>query len=346
MNQIAFCADLHFGKKNNNDRHNQLLCQFVNNMIADLNQKGIDELVIAGDYFDNRQQINVKTLHYALDAAQMLRDEYNGRVWLVVGNHDIYHRDRLDVASTEALEPYMNVVDEEDIIELKDHMVQLVPWICDQQHWDNVVNQSKEADYCFGHFEFSNFRMNANYIMEHGQSHRELHHLKRVLTGHFHGRQFKDNVVYIGSPFQFDMNDSDDFERGYGIIDLDSNEIEFYNSNLTDIRTINYRDLLSLDESENDYSSSSIRVVFDQEVDDDTLNEVGSKMDTLNPMESKIQYKPQKVKEYIESEVEVNEVENIDESVLNYIENSVGIDGYDTNLLKECYKEAMNYDSV
>ena len=342
---VAFCADLHFGKKNNNERHNQLLCKFIENTIDDLNERGIENLIIAGDYFDNRQQINVKTLHYGIKAASDLKERYKGRVWLLVGNHDIYHRDRLDIASTEALEPYMSVVDEEQTVLMHDHMVQMVPWICDQEHWERVVEQSKSAEYCFGHFEFSQFRMNENYIMEHGQTHRELHELKRVLTGHFHSRQFKDNVVYIGSPFQFDMNDSDDFERGYGIIDLDTNEIEFVDSYLTNIRTIDYKQLLdgSSDRYLND-DNASIRVVFEEEVDDDILQEVSEKLESSKILESKIKYKPQKIKDYIESDVEVKEVENIDDAVLEYINSSKLPDEYDKDILIEEYKEAMQYD--
>ena len=348
MTKVAFSADYHFGKKNNSEYHNKKLLEFIQMKIDYCIENHIEHMIICGDYFDNRQKIDVKTLHYGIQGMKMLHDQSVADVSVVIGNHDLYHRDRLDIASTDVIEPYCDLIKEETIKNIDDYKVQLVPWICDGEHWDRVVKQSKDAEYCFGHFEFNGFRMNSHYVMEHGQSYKELKHLNRVITGHFHHRQLIDNVIYVGSPFPFDFGDSDDNQRGFGVIDLETNEVEFIDCNLSAIMTVDYKDLLEgkYDQQLSD-DNTDIRVTFSEEVDNDVLVEVQSKLEQSSVRQSKIEYKPKKIKDYIEGDVEIEEIEDIDQMVLKYLEKSNEVEGYNKELLTEQYKEAMRYnDSI
>tara|TARA_B100001094_G_C17747105_1_gene583986 strand:- start:80 stop:661 length:582 start_codon:yes stop_codon:yes gene_type:complete len=68
----------------------------------------------------------------------------------------------------------------------------------------------------FGHFELPYFKMNAMVEMpDHGGINAE--HLltpEYVFTGHFHKRQNKGNVHYLGSPFGHNYADTWDDDRG------------------------------------------------------------------------------------------------------------------------------------
>ena len=68
----------------------------------------------------------------------------------------------------------------------------------------------------FGHFELPYFKMNAMVEMpDHGQLNAEhLQGPEYVFTGHFHKRQNKGNVHYLGSPFGHNYADTWDDDRG------------------------------------------------------------------------------------------------------------------------------------
>jgi hypothetical protein len=68
----------------------------------------------------------------------------------------------------------------------------------------------------FGHFELPFFKMNAMVEMpDHGSLNAEhLQGPEYVFSGHFHKRQAKGNVHYLGSPFGHNYADTWDDDRG------------------------------------------------------------------------------------------------------------------------------------
>jgi hypothetical protein len=73
-----------------------------------------------------------------------------------------------------------------------------------------------QVKYMFGHFELPYFKMNAMVEMpDHGGiSDKMLGGPEYVFSGHFHKRQFKNNIHYIGNAFPHNYADVDDNERG------------------------------------------------------------------------------------------------------------------------------------
>jgi hypothetical protein len=68
----------------------------------------------------------------------------------------------------------------------------------------------------FGHFELPGYLMNAMVEMpDHGELHREdFQAFEHVFTGHFHKRQTKKNITYIGNAFPHNFADAGDADRG------------------------------------------------------------------------------------------------------------------------------------
>ena len=83
------------------------------------------------------------------------------------------------------------------------------------------VKSNTKCRYMFGHFELPYFKMNAMVEMpDHGQLNAEhLQGPEYVFTGHFHKRQNKGNVHYLGSPFPHNYADAWDDERGMMILE-------------------------------------------------------------------------------------------------------------------------------
>jgi hypothetical protein len=75
----------------------------------------------------------------------------------------------------------------------------------------------------FGHFELPYFKMNAMVEMpDHGGIKAEhLEGPEYVFSGHFHKRQYKNNIHYIGNAFPHNYADAGDWERGAMFLDWD-----------------------------------------------------------------------------------------------------------------------------
>jgi hypothetical protein len=73
----------------------------------------------------------------------------------------------------------------------------------------------------FGHFELPGYLMNAMIEMpDHGEVRREdFNNFEHVFTGHFHKRQTKKNITYIGNAFPHNFADAGDTDRGFMILD-------------------------------------------------------------------------------------------------------------------------------
>jgi hypothetical protein len=96
--------------------------------------------------------------------------------------------------------------------------VTIMPWLVDDE-WRNVPNI--KSKYLFGHLELPSFYMNAMVQMpDHGTIQRS-HFVNQeyVFTGHFHKRQHRGNIVYMGNAFPHNYADAGDDDRGMMILE-------------------------------------------------------------------------------------------------------------------------------
>jgi hypothetical protein len=276
-------------------------------------------------------------MNYSITGAKTLQNGFD-EVFAIVSNHDIYHRDRIDINSMEMLKPYLTVIDTPTVY--KNSI--LVPWIVSGEEWDNIINETKatKVDYMFAHLELNGFKVNDNYTMEHGFSPKELKHLKHVYTGHYHTPQTKENITFVGTPYPITMNEANG-KHGVYFLDLDTGVCEFVEFTKVKVLSIPYDQLDILDSCEPEFTY--VRVEFPDDLDDETkISDVQKMLEERNFSEHKIQYTDSKTKQILATDVsDVKEVENIDEVVVSFIEHSTEIAGVDKTMLAEIYLEAI-----
>lgn len=320
MSKIICTGDWHMGRDNDSRKHNDYLMEFIDFMVDYAVKNEIEAIFQLGDYFDNRSKVSIETLNYAITGAKKIRNNFGGGFYVFTGNHDMFYKNRLDVNSTVCLESSAELVASKRIYKTSSgERILMCPWVCDGEQWDTIVNESRNCDYVFGHFEFRNFMMNENYVMEHGLSHRELKDVKRVITGHYHMRQEKDNVIYTGSPFPFDYNDANDFDRGFVVLDTKTNEIEYVNWNKVKILSVTYEEFLEYKAEGLIDEHCSVRVELPDDASDTMIEEATAEVSSLPTNASKINYKGNKAKELMESDVEIKEVDNVDQTIVDAI---------------------------
>ena len=213
--RAAAFTDIHFGLKSNSLLHNQDCASFVDWFIDLAKEKDCETGLFLGDWSHHRASINMQTLQYSLRALERLSQAFE-RFYFIPGNHDLYYRDRRDIYSTEWARHIPNIIIVNDWFE-QDGVI-IAPWLVGDDH-KRISRMS--AQYMFGHFELPHFKMNAMVEMpDHGEiSTEHFGGVGQVFSGHFHLRQSKRNINYIGNAFPHNFADAGDASRGAMILE-------------------------------------------------------------------------------------------------------------------------------
>ena len=215
--RAAVCTDIHLGAKSNSVQHNQDCLDFIEWFIDTAKRANCETCFFLGDWHHHRATINVQTLHYSMQAMEKLNSNFE-RVFFIPGNHDTYFRDKRDIHSVEWAQHLVNVKIINDWFE--DGNVVIAPWLVGDD-WRTL--KSRKGKYLFGHLELPGFLMNARIEMPNHDEIQSSHltHFDHVFSGHFHQRQTKGNITYIGNCFPHNFSDAGDDERGMMILEWD-----------------------------------------------------------------------------------------------------------------------------
>jgi hypothetical protein len=213
--KAAVFTDIHFGLKSNSVQHNQDCSDFVDWFIQKAKEENCETCFFLGDYNHHRASINIQTMQFGLRALEKLNNSFD-HVYFIPGNHDLYYRDKRDVHSVEWAKHLPNVTIVNDWF-IQDEVV-IAPWLVGEDHKKLAKLSGK---YLFGHFELPAFYMNAMVQMpDHGDvSDNDLVGFEKVFSGHFHKRQARNNIWYIGNAFPHNYADAGDDQRGMMILE-------------------------------------------------------------------------------------------------------------------------------
>ena len=210
FSEIVWFTDIHHGLRNNSRDHNNNCEEFIKWMIAEAKVKGIKTCIFGGDYHHVRSAINISTLNYSVNGLRLISQAFD-HVFFILGNHDLYFRDKLDVHSIPYISEFPNIQLINDITCIGDFA--FVPWLVGDK-WKRAAELKNP--YIFGHFELPTFQMNAAVVMpDHGQLNKDHFAAQRfVFSGHFHKRQNQNTIWYTGNCFPHNYADVWDDERG------------------------------------------------------------------------------------------------------------------------------------
>lgn len=213
--KVAVFTDLHLGLKINSTTHNQDCEDFIDWFIKTAKENNCETGMFLGDFHHNRSTINIVTMSYSIRCLEKLGKGFDN-FYLLVGNHDMYHKDAREIHST----IYGNYISGITIIDkpLTIDDVTLCPWLVGDE-WKKIKTQS--GRYLFGHFEIPGFFLNAMVPMP-DNNELQLDHISKYelgFSGHFHKRQNIKNMHYIGNAFPHSFADANDTDRGMMILE-------------------------------------------------------------------------------------------------------------------------------
>jgi DNA repair exonuclease SbcCD nuclease subunit len=226
VKKIGMFTDIHFGARNNSDLHNLDNLEYIDWFIEMCKKEKVDTIAFLGDFFENRNAINVRTMKHAMECCRRLNALGLPIIW-IVGNHDLYHRANRTIFSTDMFSDLTNfLVVSEPMKITKD--IFAAPYLF-KEEYPELVKDINSYPYVMGHFEFRDFVVTgADRKMEHGPDADDFSKPKHIFSGHFHKRQANKNVIYIGNTFPTNFGDAGDKERGCCIFDVEKDDVWFH----------------------------------------------------------------------------------------------------------------------
>lgn len=198
-------ADLHLGVHQNSPKWHNLAIEWAEWAKTIAAKESVDSVICLGDYFHDRDQIDVSTLDVARKILNIFSDF---KVYLITGNHDLYFKEKNDVTSLHVFQdyPYVSVINNTTKFKCEDKQINMVPWT------DSFDISNFDADVVLAHAEFKNYRMNNSKFCEEGIDIEKFKtNEKFLLAGHFHisdvRTEKKLKAGYLGNPFQHNFAD-------------------------------------------------------------------------------------------------------------------------------------------
>lgn len=342
--KIAILGDTHFLFKEGSSNFNRYFEKFYSNIFFPyLIKNNITTVIQCGDSFDNRRTAHVQAFAETKKYFFNKFDEYNIKLISIVGNHDSFYKNTIKTNSPSLLlKEYKNIKIIDDPSFHDDLGIDFIPWICDDNR-ENIldyINNSKN-NICVGHFEIENFSMYKGIPAKHGLDSKIFSKYEYVFSGHYHTRSSKDNIYYVGIPYELTWHDCND-PKGFHIFDLETRKLTFHENPYKIFHKILYDTNQDFSEFVK-YENSYIKVFVDNI--EDGFDEFIDHLNKANPIKISI---IENIKNTSVEDEDIDETEDtltIMDSYINNIKNKE-VDSFKLkSMMNELYSEAVLLES-
>ena len=161
-----------------------------------------------GDFFDKVHSRGTLPVNILNELMRFFETEWHVPMVMIPGNHDYF-----DAAETEhGLTPFAYASKH---ITIYDNPIVVnrqlwVPWRRNVSDIKDILEQHKDVDVIFGHFDIVGFKMSASRISTDGVGASCFPSSVPVYSGHYHTPQVHDNIRYLGSPYQLTLAEAED----------------------------------------------------------------------------------------------------------------------------------------
>lgn len=291
--RIAIITDTHIGIRSDSLIFHDYFAKFYKKFVEDLKKENITTIFHLGDLFDRRKYINFETLKRSKEYLFDLLENEGIMMYVLLGNHDVYHKSNNDTNSPELLlKEYSRniiVIDKVATSRFGNRSFLFVPWINTENYSSSMrAIASSRADVMLSHLELAGFEMYRGFISEHGMPiEEELDKFELVLSGHYHHKSSRNNIHYLGAPYPMTWSDYGD-DRGYHIIDTETLKLEYIITKDTLFKKIIYADN-NLDEIDfSEYMGCYVKVVIKSKENIYNFDKFLEELNNVNPADISI----------------------------------------------------------
>ena len=346
--KIAIITDQHFGaRKNSKLFHDYFLKFYEDIFFPTLIKEGITTIVDMGDTFDSRKGVDFVSLEWAKNHYYDRLAELGITVHTIVGNHTAYYKNTNQLSGVNLfLREYDNVkiYSEAEEVKIDKTKFLFVPWINSENEEKTLqVIDDSDSPCVMGHLELNGFMATRGHFMENGMDSNIFDKFDKVYSGHYHMRSNKENVFYLGNPYEMYWNDVNDRNRGFHLFDTDTLEHTPVNNPYQLFHNLYYDDTPHQMLDITKYDQKILKVIVRKKSDPKQFEKYIDKLYSSNLAELKI------VENFDFTEGEEFEADESEDtiSLLNrYIQESeVDLDkSVITEILQDVYREACEVE--
>lgn len=215
---------------------------------------------------------------------------------IIAGNHDVYHKNTNGVnALTEMVDKYptIKVYTEPTVSHILGKPSLFLPWINteNEEHAMELI-ENVRMDFCFSHLQLQGFEMYTGSFAEHGLDSSLFSKFSAVYSGHFHHKSTRNNIHYLGAPYEITWSDYNDF-RGFHILDSDTGELEFIQNPFTMFHKVIYNDSNTnltalLDQDYSIYHKKYVKLIITRKENPYWFERVMEEIEKANPFDLQI----------------------------------------------------------
>jgi DNA repair exonuclease SbcCD nuclease subunit len=252
MSKVLLFSDLHVhAHKKSNDR----LQDGINALewvFKTAISREVKTVLFGGDLFHDRTKMDILTMFRIYEVFEKyFQSDPQFNLYLLLGNHDMWHRDKWDVHSPAFLRQFegVHVVDKPCSIPIEGHFIDFLPYtenpIEDLTSLRNLVPRKKgEKRMLLSHLAVHGAKLNsfteADVVVEHDgdmvkMDKEFLQGWDKVYLGHYHGEQIlgdKGEIEYIGSTYE--LTKSEAYQEKHLILhDMDTFDQEYIVNNFS-----------------------------------------------------------------------------------------------------------------
>jgi DNA repair exonuclease SbcCD nuclease subunit len=354
--KIALLNDTHAGARNSSDVFLDYFGRFYGEVFFPYCEKhGIKQILHLGDFYDHRKFINFKALHHNRKTFLEPMRKLGMTMDIIPGNHDVVYKNTNDLCSLKELLGFfvkdVNIVMKPSVIDYDGCRIALLPWINPENYEESMkFVASCDAGILGSHLELSGFDLLPGMPATHGMSPKDFSRFEMVWSGHYHTKQSRDNIHYLGTQFEMTWSDCND-PKYFHVFDTETREITAVPNPLTLFAKFVYDDTdpacpEGIDVST--FKDKFVKIVVKIKRDPFKFDRFVDRIQKVGVHEIKI---AETFDEFSGSNVDDIDVESVSDTgdLLNAYVDSVETDlSKDTikSKLRELYVEAQNLETV
>lgn len=231
-------ADTHFGiKKFSIKVLREQLSFFTRQVFPYMEENNIKTIIQLGDLMDQRTTADINFIDVLKQEFFEVLKEKGIKLYAIVGNHDIYHRESRKVTLVkffkELYPDNFTLFENREEIMFNDYKTLMVPWIVKGE--ELTYNEIKDVHTVIGHFEIRHFQLVKGHMDENAKLTSDFFtkntQVRNVFSGHYHIKDTNGMVKYLGTPWQINWSDYD-AENGFYVWD-EFDGLEFFHNTST-----------------------------------------------------------------------------------------------------------------
>lgn len=221
--KIALFSDLHIFAHLSKTQFEDIAIEFLHSLLKSCKEQDIKEVFFLGDWFHIKNKLYVPPFIKSIEALKYFKEAGINMTFLI-GNHDAPQQHSTDFSIVYAFEPYGKVIPLYEWLDIDNSRLHFLSYT---EELPNFEYSQDKKNILFGHLDIQKFVMDSGFECKEGFTSEDFKKFDNVFTGHFHKHQIKDNIIYVGSPYQTRYSERFD-EKGFIVLDTDDLQWSFH----------------------------------------------------------------------------------------------------------------------